>query len=227
METLANISVALRKEAKRFLLLFLVLFVVSWELSGRAILEMKSSLLPKGYELIITEPGEYVMARFQVAIVMMALFSIPILCFLALKIRIIKEKAGGVVPWAVAGLVLFASGFFATYRLILPSALSILSSMATQGGVDSMFSLSSFVNFSAMAILIFSLSFEFPLLVVWLVTRGIVSRSTLKSRRREIYILVFIVTALITADPTPVSQVMLSLPMILLFEASIVVTGMM
>ncbi|MBI5354837.1 MAG: twin-arginine translocase subunit TatC [Candidatus Aenigmarchaeota archaeon] len=226
METLANISVVMKKEVKRFLLLFLVLFLVSWELSGYAILEMKSSLLPQGYELIITEPGEYVMARFQVALAMMLLFSIPIMGFFALKIRLIKERAGAIAPWAVAGLVLFVSGFLATYRLILPSALSILSSMAAEGGVNSMFSLSSFVNFSAMALLIFSLSFEFPLIIIWLVTRGIVQRSTLKARRREIYVIVFIVTALITADPTPVSQIMLSLPMIALFEASLVVTGM-
>ena len=93
METLANISVALRREIRKLLFLFLVLFMVSWALSGYAILEMKSSLLPQGYELIITEPGEYVMARFQVALAMMLLFSIPILGSFALKVKIIKLNA--------------------------------------------------------------------------------------------------------------------------------------
>lgn len=222
---ISKISFQARKYAKRLLALFLLMFVASWELSRNAILEMKSSLLPKGYELIITEPGEYVMARLQVSLVLLAIFAIPVACFLALKVNAIKERSRSVAPWAVAALALFISGFATTYFVILPSAISILSSMAAEGGVESMFSLSSFVNFSAMALIIFSMSFEFPLVVLFLVTRGFVSRETLKARRREIYLAVFIVTALVTADPTPVSQVMLSLPMIVLFESSILVSG--
>jgi sec-independent protein translocase protein TatC len=52
-----------------------------------------------------------------------------------------------------------------------------------------------------------------------------VNVETLKARRKYVYVLIVLVAALITADPTPVSQLLLSGPLIFLYEVSIIISG--
>jgi len=74
-------------------------------------------------------------------------------------------------------------------------------------------------------LILFSLVFELPLIVTWLSINGYVSSSTLKEKRKHVIVGIFILTAIITADPTPFSQVLLSLPLVALYEISIHVAG--
>ena len=108
-----------------------------------------------------------------------------------------------------------------TYFLLLPVAISVLTGFATDAGVSTFFSVNKFIIFTVISVILFALVFELPLVVSWLTINGFVSVETLKEKRKHVWVGVFILTALITADPTPVSQVLLSLPVIILYEFSI------
>ena len=55
--------------------------------------------------------------------------------------------------------------------------------------------------------------------------RGLVYQASLKERRRYVYVAIVFIAAIITADPTPVSQVLLSGPLLFLSELSILIVG--
>jgi len=77
------------------------------------------------------------------------------------------------------------------------------------------------MTFIIISILLFSIVFELPLIVTYLSIKGFVSSRTLKEKRKHVIVGIFILTAIITADPTPFSQILLSLPLVLLYEISI------
>jgi sec-independent protein translocase protein TatC len=101
-------------------------------------------------------------------------------------------------------------------------AIGILTSLSIEAGVSAFFSINQFVLFAFITTIIFSAVFELPLLVSWLAINGIVSIQTLKEKRKHVYVGVFILAAVITADPTIISQVLLAIPLIILYELSII-----
>lgn len=225
-DSIVKVLYQMKSNYKKIVILFVVSFMVLWEMSDAIIRNIKVQMLPENALLIITGPTEYVMARLQVSVITGALVTIPlVIVFLYAKGLFGECSKKRFAVWSISFLVLLLSGFFLTYNFILPSAIYILTTMTMEAGVDPLFSLSYFVNFIILALVIFSFSFEFPLLIVWLVSSRIVSAKTLQSRRREIYVVVFVMTAIITADPTPVSQVLLSFPLIILFEGSLLVSS--
>jgi len=63
-----------------------------------------------------------------------------------------------------------------------------------------------------------------PLLIVWLVLRGIIDIKTLKQKRRHFYVAIFVISAVVTG-PTALTQILLAVPLIILYELSIFVSG--
>jgi sec-independent protein translocase protein TatC len=173
-----------------------------------------------GPKLVQTTPMEYVMVKVQMALVLGALAVFPIFGFYVLK-RLGRIPRFSFIPWLLVGAFLFFGGAALTYFLLLPTAISVLTGFATDAGVSTFFSINKFILFTVISVILFALVFELPLVVSWLTINGFVSVETLKEKRKHVWVGVFILTALITADPTPISQVLLSLPVIILYEFSI------
>jgi sec-independent protein translocase protein TatC len=68
----------------------------------------------------------------------------------------------------------------------------------------------------------FGLSFELPVLLVLLATVGLIDSKYLSERRRYIIVIIFIIAAIIT-PPDPISQIGLAIPLMILYEISILV----
>ena len=177
-------------------------------------------IVKRSTELIATSPMEYVMVKFQIAFILGVLVALPVVCFLILRKFNVKIRWN--IIWVIFGIILFLIGFSFTYLLLLPMAIKILTSFTTQAGVTPFYSISQFATFAVLTTVIFSLVFELPLVVSWLAINGFVSVNTLKKRRKYVYVSIFILSAIITADPTPFSQVLLSIPLIILYEISII-----
>ena len=90
--------------------------------------------------------------------------------------------------------------------------------------VSSMLSIQSYVSFVNMMLFAFGIVFEMPVLVFILTKIGILKPSFLKKNRGVIVVVVFVFAALIT-PPDIVSQLMLGIPMLVLFEFSIFVAS--
>jgi len=220
---LAGAIAMLKKKVMFFAVILVLGFAVAWLLSDPIIFRIKKDLLPERATLIATTPLEVVMVKIQISVVLAALFLLPfilqtILSNLRLKTRF---RVTSIFVWGCAAVLLFLIGFSFTYFFLLPVAITVLTSFTAQADILPLFSINQFVFFAVVTTLIFSLVFELPLVITWLAINNLVQIETLKEKRRFVYVLVVIVAAVITADPTPVSQCLLSVPLIFLYEMSI------
>jgi len=125
------------------------------------------------------------------------------------------------LPFVVTALVLFVMGAGLAYYT-LPRALEFL---ATIGGEELVAAYSPGKYFSLVVymMLAFGVGFEFPILLVFLQMAGIVEPSHLAQLRRYAIVGITILVAVITPSGDPISMLMLSVPMVIFYEASILI----
>jgi sec-independent protein translocase protein TatC len=199
-------------------------FTLFFFLSGFIIQRMKQDLLPESARLIATGMLETVMVKLQIALVLTGIAIIPLAFLIILRTLHFRFKASTIL-WLIAALALFLLGFGFTYFLLLPTAVKVLTTLTTEAGVLAYYSINQFIFFAFLTTVIFSLLFELPLVVTWLALRGFVSVESLKQKRKFVYVGIVTLAAIITADPTPMSQLLLSFPLIILYEMSILVAS--
>ena len=130
-----------------------------------------------------------------------------------------------VVPFVAVSLLLFALGAGLAY-LVFPRAISFL---GTVGGsnVNLLISPDSYFNLILLVIVVFGLSFEFPVVLVGLELARIVSSQQLRKVRRWAILAITIAAAVFTPSSDPYSMLALGLPMYLFFELSILIGRIM
>ena len=127
------------------------------------------------------------------------------------------------IGWAVFSLLLFATGVAFGYGVVFLSALSFFV-YAGAGTAMPLFAIDRYVNFLLGFVIPFGLIFEMPLVCTITAKAGVLRADTLRSGRRFAVLLSFIVSALLT-PPDVLSQIMMAVPTILLFECSIYCAG--
>ena len=119
--------------------------------------------------------------------------------------------------------VLFLLGAGYSYFIMLPFFLSYIYQDAMSLGINATFSIGEFVYCIFLTTLIMGFAFELPLIMTILVRAGITTRQTFAYYRRHAYIILLVIAAWVTPDPTMVSQIMMMLPFVMLYEVSLIV----
>jgi sec-independent protein translocase protein TatC len=122
---------------------------------------------------------------------------------------------------AKSSLLLFLIGVIVSYVFILPNTLRILAGSGAIIGNASllqMYSLQSVINLMMWGTLGGGLLYASPLILVALVNLEVIQAQSIDERRKEIMMAIFVLAAFITPDPTIVSMLVLSLPMIIIVE---------
>jgi sec-independent protein translocase protein TatC len=135
-----------------------------------------------------------------------------------------KEKKA-FLPFLLATPVLFLSGAAMAYYLVMPTAFRwFLGFQGTPGGVqiEALPNSEDYLGLVMQFILAFGLSFLLPVLLLLLNTAGIVSRAQLVNARRYVIVAIFVLAAIAT-PPDVISQLMLAVPLMLLFEGALLV----
>lgn len=114
-------------------------------------------------------------------------------------------------------LLLFIGGMLFCYFLLLPNAIKFLINFASDVFTNQLRA-SEYLSFVTTFILGMGLVFEMPVIIYALVRLGVVQRSWLAKQRRYVFLLVFVIGAIITPTPDPFNQTLVSIPMYLLFE---------
>lgn len=114
-------------------------------------------------------------------------------------------------------LLLFIAGMLFCYFLLLPNAVSFLTHFASDVFVNQLRA-SEYLSFVTTFILGMGLVFEMPVIIFALVRLHVVKRSWLTKQRRYVFLLVFVIGAIITPTPDPFNQTLVAVPMYLLFE---------
>ncbi len=132
-----------------------------------------------------------------------------------------RKERKTAVRAAIVSVILFLAGAAFAWFLMLEPVLGVFHSFET-GNITGDWSLANYINFLGRFILIFGTAFQLPVLVLILVRMGVVTPHFLASFRRHIIVGLLIIAALLT-PPDPLTQIMLTLPLYILFELSLLV----
>lgn len=130
-----------------------------------------------------------------------------------------KEKKS-ILPWAGATAVLFVIGCAFGYIFILPTTLQFTMGFATEA-LRPMLSVREYFSFATSIVLAAGVAFDFPVVIVAAVAMKAVRTETLARFRRHAYVAIFVIAAVLT-PPDVSSQFLLGIPMLGLFEGSLI-----
>jgi sec-independent protein translocase protein TatC len=116
---------------------------------------------------------------------------------------------------------LFIAGCLFGYFLLAPFSISFLVNYAVSARVDNFFMLANYVGFITMFVIATGIIFELPVLVYFLSKMGFVTPDMMRTYRKHAYVGILFIAALITPSPDVGTQLVVTLPVILLYELSI------
>ncbi len=120
----------------------------------------------------------------------------------------------------VFGVLCFGGGVYFAFKIMLPFMLYFLISLSGGSSASASISVQSYISFLTTVFLIFGVVFELPVVSVLLSRLGILKVRWMRKGRRVMIVAIFFVAALIT-PPDVVSQIMVAVPMLALYELSI------
>ena len=136
-----------------------------------------------------------------------------------------EKERRTLLPGAFVALMLFCVGCVFSYTVLVPSALNVSIYLNELLGFSLVWAADRYMSLLIWMVLGIGLSFEFPLVITILVYVGILTVAMLKQFRRYAIVIIFILAAFITPTADPITQGLMAGPMILLYEAAIIVGG--
>ncbi len=217
--------IELRSRLLRAVAGLLVVFVALLPFANRLYSILAQPLLdklPKGGQLIAVDVASPFFAPLKLAFFVAVVVAMPWLlyqlwAFVAPGLYRRERKLA--LPLLGSALALFYIGCAFAYFLVLPAVFTFLNRV-TPSGVTMMTDISAYLDFVLVIFLAFGASFELPVALVILVLLGWVTPRQLRDSRGYAIVGIFVVAAVIT-PPDVVSQLLLALPMVLLYEAGI------
>jgi sec-independent protein translocase protein TatC len=182
-------------------------------------------MMPQGGSLIFTSVAEAFFTYMKVAFVAGLILASPFVLYQIWAFvapGLYRHEKKYVVPFVLAGSFFFALGIFFGYYVALPIGFKFLLGFATDF-IKPLPSMKEYLSFSIKFLLAFGLVFEFPVVLVLLARIGVVDAKTLARQRKYAILLIFIFAAVLT-PPDIISQVIVALPMIGLYELSILLS---
>ncbi len=196
------------------------------KLSGDLI-NISSSLNIYKPNIVYLTPMEVLMLEFKMSLIFGVLLASPLIIYYAYKglkgrlPAVISQKKSLIFTIIAAAVLLFLTGAGYAYFFMLPLFLSYLYQDAMSLGINANFSVYEFIYFIVMTTVIIGAAFELPLIMNLLVRFGVTTRKTLSHYRKHAYILLLVVAAWITPGPDIFSQLMVTVPFVILYEASL------
>ncbi len=203
------------------ILVFVCLFPWASEIYNLLAQPMLAAL-PKGGQMIATEVVSPFLVPVKVTLMVAFLIALPyvllqIWAFVAPGLYAHEKKL--VWPLVVASTILFLCGMAFAYFLVFPVVFGFITGVAPEG-VAVMTDINKYLDFVLTMFLAFGITFEVPVAVILLVRMGAVSIAQLKEARPYVVVGAFVIGAIFT-PPDVISQVLLALPLWLLYEAGI------
>jgi sec-independent protein translocase protein TatC len=212
-------------------LAFVVCLYFADDIFGVLVRPLTAAFPPGEGRLIYTKLYEAFFVELKVALFAAFFVSFPIIAnqlwaFVAPGLYAKEKKA--FLPFLVATPVLFALGASLAYFVVMPTAFRwFLGFEGNKGGLklEALPGTGDYLSLVMQFILAFGISFLLPVLLLLLNRAGIVSRAQLARARRYVIVAIFAVAAVAT-PPDVVSQLMLAVPLLLLFEGSLLIMRM-
>lgn len=203
---------------------FLGLSIVYWFFSG-PILDWLVARVPVE-RLVFYAPSEAFMIRTKLAFVLGGMTAFPYVAYRVWRFvtpGLFTRERGRVGPVVAASAVLFYIGVAFCYFVVAPTIIDFMLGYAT-ARVQPLLSISAYFNTVARLCLAFGLVFQLPIVILLLAVTGLVPPRTFLRQWRYAVVIIFVAAAIFT-PPDPVSQVLMAVPLVVLYIGSALVAS--
>jgi sec-independent protein translocase protein TatC len=173
-----------------------------------------------------TSPTDPFFFTLKVGIIVGLLLAAPVVIYhiwAFLSPALIPSEKRAIVPSLYFGLVLFAAGVAMAYYIVLPTTLKFTMSFQTES-MEEMINVKDYLSVVVRLLLAFGLVFEMPVVILALSVLGVVTPQFLSDKRRYAIAAITVVSAVITPGDVITVTIMMMVPLVLLYELSIVLS---
>ncbi|MGL1958957.1 MAG: twin-arginine translocase subunit TatC [Colwellia sp.] len=184
------------------------------------------SAMPSGSQMIATDVASPFFAPFKLTIVLSVFIAMPYILYQIWSFvapGLYRNERRLVAPLMLGSTLLFYSGIAFAYFLVFPVVFAFFTSVAPEGVVIAT-DISSYLDFVLKLFFAFGAAFEIPIAIILLCWTGVTSPDSLRQKRPYVVVGAFVIGMMLT-PPDIISQTMLAIPMLLLFEIGIIIAS--
>ena len=227
--------IELRSRLKKSIVFILIIFIFSYTFADHIynfLVEPYANAVKDdeiSRRLIFTALHETFITYLKVAFFAAIFFGSPILLIQIYKFiapGLYKNEKKAILPYLISTPILFLLGGLLVYYLVMPLAIKFFLSFESAGSSTTLpiqleAKVNEYLSLIMRLIFAFGVSFQLPILLNLLARTGVVNSNYLKKTRRYVIVIIFSVAAILT-PPDPITQIGLAIPLLLLYELSII-----
>lgn len=179
--------------------------------------------LPPGEKMIFTGLPEAFFVYLEIAIIAGIMLAMPVILYemwLFIAPGLYTHERRLLLPIVLLSSAFFAAGALFAYFIVFPFAFKYLVGFETDL-VRPLPAMREYLSLTSALLLAFGLIFELPLVLTMLARIGIVSEAFLKKNRKYAALIAFVAAALLTPTPDVFNQLLMAVPIVILYEVSI------
>lgn len=179
-------------------------------------------VMPKGGHLIYTSLPEAFLTYLKVSFLSGIVLAVPVILYQSWKFvmpGLYENERKYVLPFVVVATVFFILGASFAFFVVFPFGFKFFLGFSTSK-IEALPSLREYLNLVTKLLLAFGITFELPVIVYFLARMGIVTYSMLARKRQYAILIIFIAAAILT-PPDVISQILLAVPLLVLYEISV------
>ena len=176
--------------------------------------------------MIVLGPNDILWIYLTLAGICAFTFSIPFICYQIwafIKPALEEKEARALLAYIPAVFICFSVGLAFGFFLVTPAILNVLLSIGDDLFQHSINSSKNYLSFVINTTIPIAILFEFPVIVAFLTSLGILTPTFLTRNRRYAYFILIVIAVVITPADF-ISDIVMSIPLILIYEISIIIS---
>ncbi len=211
-----------------FVIAAIISFFFAQDILSFLLAPLQAAGLRSDFRMIFTSLPEVFMSHITLALAAGFIFSFPIIAsqlWIFMAPALYKQERRSLLPYFIGAPLLFTLGAALCYYAAMPAAWQFFISYETPGSEIPVLAetrIADYISLSLQFIIAFGLVFQTPLVLLLLARIGVINAPMLSKFRRYAMIAILVISAVITPTPDIFGQILIAVPLWLLYEISIV-----